>query len=155
MDPDPDPDVFVIYHSAVGSRGFSPQFCRRYAELSGEAAPGAWAGDSIRIDNATSMRVVEELGADNCGRGLTVARISRRQLPALRLLEADGCEYPDLDPARFLVHYIDEHYAQHEDLSREAFERLRAEARNLHLRVVSRAALSPVSTANRFSCLSA
>lgn len=147
-------DVPVIYHSAVGSRGFSRQFCRRYAELSGHEPPDPWAQDSVRVDNPLALRVVEELGADNCGRGLTVAMISRRQLPALRLLDADGCEYPELDPNRFLTHYVARHFEQQGSLSREAFEALLLESRGLRLHIVSRAELSPVQTANRYSCLS-
>lgn len=147
-------DVTVMYHSAVDSRGFSPQFCAKYAELSGGVRPEPWAQDEIRIDNSTSMRVVEEIGVENCGRGLTVALVSRRHLPALRLMDCDGCEYPDLDPHRFVMHYVRKHLETQPSITRQEFEKLVEESRQLRLRIISRASLSPVNTSNRYSCLS-
>ena len=146
-------EVTVIYHSAVNSRGFSEDFCKRYQELTG-IRPEPWSETTVRIDNAVSMRVIDELGADSCGRGLTVGVISRRQLPALRILDTEGCEYPDLDSHRFITHHVEKHLATAPSISREVYQALVAESRQLHLRVVSRANLSPVSTSNRFRCLS-
>ena len=144
----------IVYHSAFNSHGFSPQFCQRYAELSGGTRPDAWARDEIRIDNVITLKVIEELGPDECGRGLTVAKIRKRYLPALQMLDTDGCEYPELNADKFVVHYTAQHLAEHGSLSVQDFDKLRGESRQLHLKIISRATLSPVSTQNRYSCLS-
>ena len=146
----------VLYHSSFDSYGFSKRFRDRYWELTGEERPTAWPHDRVRVDNRHALQVVDDIGIENCGKGLTVAVIARRALPALKILDTDGCEYPHLDPDRFVVHYISEAFKEGSDCLRPVdFSKLVAESKMLHVRIISRGHMSPgASTSNRYSCLS-
>lgn len=147
----------MIYHSAFDNRGFSKAFRDRYKILSGDPKPPeAWPQDCVRIDNRTSMKVIEDIGVENCGKGLTVAVIPRRALCALKILDTDGAEYPDLDPDRFVVHHIQQLFVSGRDsVTQRDLTGLIMESKTLHLRIISRAHLSPeATTANRYACLS-
>lgn len=150
-----DKEAPVMYHSAFEGKGFSREFRDAYFRIDGSERPDAWPHDNIRVDNKTSVQVVMEIGVEQCGRGLTVAVVPRRALPALRILDTDGCEYPDLDPDRFVVHYIVQHLKTDTSISSQKVADLLAEAKTLHLRIISRAHLSPgATTSNRYACLS-
>lgn len=156
-------DAPILYHSAFDNCGFSKRFRDRYWELTGGHKPGPWPHDSVRIDNRTSLQVVQEIGIDNCGEGLTVATVPRKALPALRILDTDGCEYPHLDSSAFVVHYIQQHFRQGAtSLDRSDFAALVAESKMLHIRIIPRRRVSPSATTsvsdvpvttNRFQCL--
>lgn len=146
----------VLYHSSFNNRGFSKRFRDRYRELTGEQHATAWPHDSVRIDNQAALKVVEDIGIEHCGKGLTVAIIERRALPALRILDTDGCEYPHLDPDRFVVHYILQAFRDgQESVDKEQVAQLVSESKMLRVQIVSRGHMSPgASTSNRYSCLS-
>lgn len=146
----------ILYHSAFENSGFSRQFRDRYWELAGGDKPTSWPHDHVRIDNRTSIQVVQDIGIEACGKGLTIAIIPRRALPALRILDTDGCEYPHLDPDTFVVHYVQQHFKQgHGSIGKAAVTALVAESKMLHIKIISRGKVSPAaSTSNRYSCLS-
>ena len=137
----------VIYHSAFDHRGFSKAFRDKYKELSGDPQPPeAWPHDYIRVDNKISMQVIQEIGVERCGRGLTVAAVPRRALGSLKVLDTDGAEYPELDPDRFVVHHIEEMFKSgRQNLTPKEFAALLHESKTLRLRIISRAHLSPGS----------
>jgi len=145
----------VMYHSAFENTGFSKDFRKLYEELAGEKVE-AWPHDHIRVDNKTAVDVVHRIGIEKCGKGLTIALVPRLALPSLRILDTDGCEYPDLDPNRYIVYYLQQHFKNgNEEVTKVKFNTLVAESRKLHLKIISRAHLSPgASTSNRYSCLS-
>ena len=151
-----DKEAPVIYHSAFDHRGFSKAFRDKYKALSGDPQPPeAWPHEHIRVDNRISMNVIQEIGVENCGKGLTVAVVPRKAIGALRIMDMEGVEYPELDPDRYIVFHLQELYKSgKETVTHSEFSNIVMESKALRLRIISRAHLSPgASTSNRYSCL--